>query len=253
CPLFCCTLRRLRRPPPFPYTTLFRSTIALAVTAFGIAGCSSGGSKRSSSSTIVPSQPGGPGGPGGGNGPGTNPGDNTPNKGNLETTLENTGGAVDNLADLGLSTELGVLGKQLDTTLDPTVSPLIDLTQNVGQSTGLDQPTTQLTTELGNTVSNLGDSVNGTDLPLNLGTGVGGLLYEVGQGVVSAGGLLNGNNGDATPLRSTLGHTTEGLGKLTDALAQSELGGVLGGTDLRGSVLQPVVNVVHHVLGSDGS
>src|SRR5690606_41694127 len=84
CPLFCCTLRRLRRPPPFPYTTLFRSTIALAVTAFGIAGCSSGGSKRSSSSTIVPSQPGGPGGPGGGNGPGTNPGDNTPNKGNLE-------------------------------------------------------------------------------------------------------------------------------------------------------------------------
>src|SRR5690606_40248525 len=78
------TMYTVENNKPTHPRTLRLLTIALAVTAFGIAGCSSGGSKRSSSSTIVPSQPGGPGGPGGGNGPGTNPGDNTPNKGNLE-------------------------------------------------------------------------------------------------------------------------------------------------------------------------
>src|SRR5690606_24319857 len=137
----------------------------------------------------------------------------------LETTLGNTGNAVDNVAPLELGDALGGIGKALDPTLAPVADTVTGLTQQVGAATGLGAPVDGVLTQVGGTVGNLGDAVAGTGLPGGLSTGVGGLVSGLGDTVASAGGLLNANPDNPQPLTAMLGHATGAVGALTGSLA----------------------------------
>src|SRR5690606_14059555 len=84
-----------------------------------------------------------------------NPGDNA-SKGPLETTLNNTGAAVDSILPVGLGDTLGGVGTQLDTVVGPVAGTITDLTQTVGAETGLGEPVAGLLGQVGTAVSNVG-------------------------------------------------------------------------------------------------
>src|SRR5690606_20221832 len=180
--------------------------VALAA-ALAACGGGSGGGKKSAG------LPGGGGGGGGGNPPAALP------AGLLETTLGNTGDAVDNALPLQLGDALGGVGKSPDPTLAPAVATATGLTQPVGAATGLRAPVDGVLTQVGGVVSNLGDTVSGTGLPGGLDTGVGGLVSGLGDTVASVGGLLNADPDNPQPLTTVLGNATNAVGALTGGLA----------------------------------
>src|SRR5690606_18115253 len=77
-----------------------------------------------------PGNPGGPGGPDNPGGPGSTPGP-------LETSLNNTGSAVDNVLPIGLGETLGGAGGELDTVVGPLGDAVTRLTRTVGDQSGL--------------------------------------------------------------------------------------------------------------------
>ena len=64
----------------------------------------------------------------------------TTTPGALQTSLGNTGKAVDNVLPLNLGTTLGGIGKALDPTVASVTDQVVSLTQKVGATTGLGQP-----------------------------------------------------------------------------------------------------------------
>ena len=157
--------------------------------------------------------------------------------GALQTSLGNTGKAVDNVLPLNLGTTLGGIGKALDPTVKPVTDQVVSLTQKVGATTGLGQPVNGVLQQTGGLVSNLGTTVKGTGLPGGLGVGVGGLVDGLGKTVASAGGLLNASPNNPDPLKTVLGNATNAVGALTAGL---------GG---QGGLLNPVNKLVGGVTG----
>lgn len=194
---------------------------ALLASLLAIAGCTS-----TNNATLPPEVPGnggdhggGDGGPGNGgdNGDGgDNGGDATPGpvSGILQPTLGNTGGAVDHIADLGLGTTLGGIGKTADELIINEVGEVVtNLTQQIGVVTGLDQPVDRLTQSAGGIISGLGDALGSADLPGGLSTGVGGLLAPVTTivGGLTGGGDNSGAGGLLAPVTGLVGGLTGGL------------------------------------------
>src|SRR5690606_38261229 len=205
------TTSDLRRVPHL----LARTALAVALSA-ALAACGGGGGGDDAIAGIPPGIGGG--GNGGGNGGGGGSGGDTPAAlppGLLETTLGNTGQAVDNVAPLDLGKALAGVGEALDPTLAPVVGTVTGLTQQVGAATGLGAPVDGVLTQVGGVVGNLGDTVTGTGLPGGLGAGVGGLVSGLGDTVASVGGLLNANPDNPQPLTTVLGNATSAVGALT--------------------------------------
>ncbi|MGH8463817.1 MAG: collagen-like triple helix repeat-containing protein, partial [Pseudomonas sp.] len=227
---------------------ILTSTVMAAALMSALAACGGGGGGSKSAGlpgTDIPTNPGGgnPTNPGGGNP--TNPGGTDPNPptnpvtaGLLQTTLGNTGSAVDNTLPLNLGTTLGGVGKALDPTLAPVVDTVVGLTQQVGATTGLGQPVDGITKQVGGLVSDLGTTVKGSGLPGGLSSGVGGLVDGLGKTVASTGGLLNASASNPQPLTTILGNATNAVGALTAGLSgqggllnpvTQTLGGITGG------------------------
>ncbi|HRK84978.1 MAG TPA: collagen-like triple helix repeat-containing protein, partial [Alcaligenes faecalis] len=157
---------------------------------------------------------------GGDNGGGDNGGGQPPisTSGPLETTLGNVGNAVDNVLPLDLQETGGKLGQALDTVVEPVVDTATGLTQQLGNATGLGEPINGLLNQTGGIVANLGEQLGKSNLPLNLGQGVGGLLTGLGNAVGSAGGLLHAHSNNPAPLTAVLGNASGGVVALTDSL-----------------------------------
>ncbi|WP_341668994.1 collagen-like triple helix repeat-containing protein [Alcaligenes sp. SDU_A2] len=157
---------------------------------------------------------------GGDNGGGDNGGGQPPisTSGPLKTTLGNVGNAVDNVLPLDLQETGGKLGQALDTVVEPVVDTATGLTQQLGNTTGLGEPINGLLNQTGGVVANLGEQLGKSNLPLNLGQGVGGLLTGLGNAVGSAGGLLHAHSNNPAPLTAVLGNASGGVVALTDSL-----------------------------------
>ena len=216
---------------------ILTSTVMAAALMSALAACGGGGggSDKSSASlpgTNVPTNPGGPSDPNNPNNP-TDP----VTTGLLQTTLGNTGGAVDNALPLNLDTTLGGVGKALDPTVKPVVDTVVGLTQQVGATTGLGQPVDGTVQQVGGLVQDLGTTVKGTGLPGGLSSGVGGLVEGLGKTVASTGGLLNADPQNPQPLTTILGNATNAVGALTAGLSG------------QGGLLNPVNQLVGGVTG----
>ena len=224
---------------------ILTSTVMAAALMSALAACGGGGGSGKKSAglpgTDIPTNPGG-------NNPGgtdpTNPGGTDPNTpvnpvtaGLLQTTLGNTGKAVDNTLPLNLGTTLGGVGKALDPTLAPVVNTVVGLTQEVGATTGLGQPVDGVTKQVGGLVSDLGTTVKGTGLPGGLSSGLGGLVDGLGKTVASTGGLLNADPANPQPLTTILGNATNAVGALTAGLSG------------QGGLLNPVTQAVGGITG----
>ncbi|EGP48406.1 PE-PGRS family protein, partial [Achromobacter insuavis AXX-A] len=155
----------------------------------------------------------------------------------LQTTLGNTGKAVDNTLPLNLGTTLGGVGQALDPTVKPVVDTVVGLTQQVGATTGLGKPVDGTVKQVGGLVEGLGTTVKGTGLPGGLSAGVGGLVEGLGKTVASTGGLLNADPKNPQPLTTVLGNATNAVGALTAGLSGP------------GGLLNPVNQLVGGVTG----
>jgi len=180
-----------------------------------------------------PGDPNNPGGPGDPNNPGNpggpgdpdNPGGSGSTSGPLETSLNNTGEAVDNVLPVGLGETLGGAGAELDTVVGPVGDAVTQLTRTVGEQSGLGDPANGLLAQVGGAVSASGDTIGQTGLPGNLDTGVGGLVSGLGDTVASTGGLLVNDPDNPDPLVTVLDNATGSLGALTGPLTAE--GGLL--------------------------
>ncbi|MDN4120688.1 collagen-like triple helix repeat-containing protein [Alcaligenes endophyticus] len=117
---------------------------------------------------------------------------------------------------MDLANTAGQLGGSLDTVIEPLVNQVTTLTQGIGDATGLGKTVDGLVGQTGNLIVDLGQQLGQTALPLNVGTGVGGLVEGVGLALGSTGGLLNGTADN--PVGNTLGHLTGGINDLTSSL-----------------------------------
>lgn len=216
---------------------ILTSTVMMAALMSPLAACGgSGGGLDSAASlpgTNNPSTPGDSGNPSEPNNPTTNP----VITGLLQTTLGNTGKAVDNTLPLNLDSTLGGVGQALDPTIQPVVDTATGLTQQVGAITGLGQPADGAIKQVGGLVEGLGATVTGTSLPGGLSAGVGGLVENLGKTVSSTGGLLNADPKNPQPLTSVLGNATNAVGALTASLSGP------------GGLLNPVNQLVGGVTG----
>lgn len=218
------------------FTVRSAMQVTLLAAALALAGCSSSdgsGGRHADSSPLPPAHGGGVGG-GGGNG------DNGGAKvaaGPLEGAFKNTGGAVDNAADLGLEDTLGGVGKQLDGPLKPVYSAVESTTQSLGAQTGLGQPVDGTLQQVGDSVAGLGDKLSESGLPGGLDKGTGALVTGIGSAVSSAGGLLNQSDDNPHPLAQTLADATGGVRGLTQELTG------------QGGLLQPLSGVLNDSIG----
>ncbi|MGB6008442.1 collagen-like triple helix repeat-containing protein [Castellaniella sp.] len=215
---------------PIQTTPLSSSTVrsimqvTLVAAALALTGCASsddsGGSRHA------------------GNSPMTNPTNPAlSSAGPLEGALKNTGGAVDNAAELGLENTLGGLGKQLDGPLKPVYTTVESTTQSLGAQTGLGEPLDGTLKQAGGAVAGIGDKVGESGLPGGLGKGAGALVTGVGDALSSAGGLLNKNENEPHPLAQTLVDATGGVRGLTRQLTN------------QGGLLEPLAGVLDGGLG----
>ncbi len=178
--------------------------------------------------------------------------------GPLETSLANTGQAVDNILPVGLRNYGQRVGLSADQILDiqdiepwrARIMEAIDLgtiIDSEGVNVTLDE------TEHG--IDIVGKLIENANLPLNAGQAAGNLLYGVSDTVGSARGLLHNDPNNPNPISSTLENLTGSLAATSDALLhgsnqlQPLLGAQTTALNNNAGLLAPVTNLVDGLTG----
>ncbi|MGO3713508.1 hypothetical protein [Alcaligenes aquatilis] len=173
--------------------------------------------------------------------------------GPLETSLANTGQAVDNILPVGLRNYGQRVGLSADQIVDiqdiepwrARIMEAIDLgtiIDSEGVNVTLDE------TEHG--IDIVGILIENANLPLNAGQATGNLLHGVSDTVGSARGLLHNDPNHPNPISSTLENLTGSLAATSEALLHSSnqlqplLGAQTTALNNNAGLLAPVTNLV---------